>query len=49
MSAQVASNLLEFKAMSENWRWWLVAVVIPVAAFLFAHFVTPDLPPFPGN
>jgi hypothetical protein len=35
--------------MRENWKWWLAAVVILVAVFLFAHFVTPDLLPLPGN
>jgi hypothetical protein len=35
--------------MERNWKMWLIAVLILVGVFLFAHFVTPDMLPLPGN
>jgi hypothetical protein len=35
--------------MEKNCKMWVIAVLILIGVFLFAHFVTPDVPPFPGN
>jgi hypothetical protein len=33
----------------KNWKMWIIAIVVLVGAFLFAHIVTPNKMPWLGN
>jgi hypothetical protein len=35
--------------MEKDWKMWIIAILILIGVFLFAHFVTPDALPLPGN